>query len=98
MVQVASCNKTVTTVVAGPSDDENASLSVRRVLSSNGAGHRQACKLDQLIHAEAEMPHELLINVDRLILTPGNSIAAGCTHVWPQIFSQSALTWKVPRQ
>ena len=43
------------------------------VLCCDGAGHGQARQLHELVHAEAEVPHKLLVNADRHILTSARS-------------------------
>lgn len=68
VVQMPSRNKTIATIVTRSCYDQDAWMAAWGVLRCNGAGHREARELHELIHAESKVPHEFFINVDCLIL------------------------------
>lgn len=70
VVQVTGCHEPIPAVVAGPSEHEHARTRGGWVFCSQCVGDAQAGEFHELVNAEAEGAHELLVDGDRLLLAP----------------------------
>ena len=70
-------HQAVAAVVAGAREHEHARVRGCGVLGAGGGGHRQPCQLHQLVHAEAQWPHQLLIQRLRLRLLAAGAAVQG---------------------
>ena len=77
MVQVPRSDQAIAAVVAGPREDQRRAVRAGRVLRQHRAGHAQPGQLHELVHAEAERAHELLVDSRGLVLAPARR------HGWP---------------
>ena len=63
MVQVSCSHKAISAIVAWAGNDQDTRVGLLGVLRGQRCGTGQPCQLHELVHAEAQRPHQLLVHL-----------------------------------